>query len=34
MKFHISEEQWIDTSKGIDISLPLNPETGALALVC
>lgn len=31
MKLFIGEKQWFDTSKGIDISLPLSPKTGALA---
>jgi arylformamidase len=31
MKFNISENQHIDTSQGIDISLPLSPTKGALA---
>ncbi len=31
MKFFISESEWFDTGKGIDISLPLSPNKGALA---
>lgn len=31
MKLHISDTQWFDTSKGIDISLPLSAKEGALA---
>jgi len=31
MKLHISTNQWIETSKGYDISLPLSPSNGPLA---
>ena len=34
MKLYISDKQYIDTSKGIDISMPLSPESGALAWYC
>ena len=31
MKLFITNNQWFDTNKGIDISLPLSPNTGAIA---
>lgn len=34
MKLHLSDQTFIDTSKGIDISLPLSPKSGALAWYC
>ncbi len=34
MKLHFDNQQFIDTAKGIDISMPLSPNEGALAWYC
>ena len=34
MKLHLNNNQFIDTSMGIDISLPLSPDSGAIAWYC